>query len=97
MNSGADEGGVSPPTASTAVFVTAQGTAQGREEEGADYLSARARTGTVVVSPGSPGAGSMRRSVFHERAEDMEDEAGVVPALPSPGGRSVEGGSRRGR
>lgn len=97
VNSGADEGGVSPPTASTAVFVTAQGTAQGREEEGTDYLSARARTGTVVVSPGSPGAGSMRRSVFHERAEDMEDEAGVVPALPSPGGRSVEGGSRRGR
>lgn len=95
-----DEGGVSPPTASTAVFVTAQGTALGREDEGADYLSARARgtSGTPVVSPGSPGAGSMRRSVFHERAEDMEDEGGLPsPPLPSPGGRSVSGGSKRER
>lgn len=92
-----DEGGVSPPTASAAVFVTAQGTE--RDEEGTDYLSARARgPGTPIVSPGSPGAGSMRRSVFHERAEDMEDQGGLPsPPLPSPGGRSVSGGSKRGR
>ena len=88
---------MSPPTTTTTgatPFVTAAGTLGGgtREDEGADYLSARARGAGAVVSPASPGAASMRRSVFHERAADMEYDGTLgMPSPPSPGE------SRRGR